>query len=204
MWAPVAEENGPRRPRPSLLSLPQPPPAPPPSPLSGEGPPPPPYQPGAPEGGGEPLRGWPIRAYHAKYTANRKPGREGPAAIPANRGFPCEVSCGRSVAGADWPGGEALGQSLPRRGLPGMDSPDDLRNNPLTVNAEPRWATAAAGWSWSDKDTPHGRPAPTASGGTLDVYHGYGCYDNGRFRSRRPAAPPGHPQLATAGDKIPA
>lgn len=74
-------------------------PAPPPIPL--ERPRPSPSALSAPdEGGAVPLR--PIAAHHAKHAANGKPGEAGSAAVAANRDFPCAVSCGRSVAGADW------------------------------------------------------------------------------------------------------
>lgn len=136
------------------------------------------------------LRAWPMGAHHAKHAANRDRGRVGLGAYTTNRGFPCAVSCGRSVAGVDWPGGAALGQSYPRGGLTDtanvvfFQRPTRQRPTLRPVVA----ATVAAVSSFKDK-LHMGTPGSTASGSTGDVNRGPCCRGNRCFRSRRPQAP---------------
>lgn len=127
-----------------------------------------------------------MGAHHAKHAANRERVRVGLEVFTANRGFPCAVSCGRSVAGVDWPGGATLGQSYPRGGLTGtagrcfFQRPTGQRPTPGPVVA----TTVAAVSSIEDK-IHMCTPGSTASGSTRDVNQAPRCRGNRCFRSRR-------------------
>lgn len=106
-------------------------------------------------GWGQSLLRWPIGAYHAKCAANGKPGQEGSAAAAANPAFPCAVSCGQSVAGDDWLGGGALGQSLPRRLLTGISSRSVPVKELLMFSSGATRAAAAATAPRVDEENSH-------------------------------------------------